>query len=116
MSPNPHLWCATKGGVTTVPVLEGKLAERTRSVPSATGLLTLMVGLREGHSLVTQGGVCPRPLAPDGRLLWLWVVCVAWPSEPRLAHTVLSVPGVSDTALRLRLWRSGSWVLGSRSP
>lgn len=105
MSPTPRLWRTIKGAVTTVPLLEGRLAERSRSAPSATGLLTLTVGLREVHWLVKQGGVCPGPLGPEGRSLWLWVVRVAWPSDPRLAHTMLSVPGVSDTALGLRLWR-----------
>ena len=65
MSPNPSLWCTTQGGIRTVPMLEGRLAERTCSVPSVTGLLPLMVR-SEGRPLTvgTGWGVFPGPLAP----------------------------------------------------
>ena len=65
MSPNPSLWCTTQGGIRTVPMLEGRLAERTCSVPSVTGLLPLMVR-PEGRPLTvgTGWGVFPGPLAP----------------------------------------------------
>ena len=97
MSPYPSLWCTTKGGITAVPVLEGKLAERTSSVSSVTGLLPLKVR-PEGSPLIvgTGWGVGPR-----GRLLWLWVVRVAWVQGVRAClHSHCSfVPDVSDTAL-----------------
>lgn len=65
----------------TIPVLERKLADRTCSVPSVTRLLALGVGPspREVHCTGERGrGVFPRPLGLQGRLPWLWVVCVAW--------------------------------------
>ena len=63
-------------------------------------------GRPEGSPLAGETGWgVSRASGPRRQALWLWVVRVAWPSEPRLAHTVLSVPGVSDTALGLRLWR-----------
>lgn len=106
MSPNPCLWCTTKGGITTVPMLEGKLDERTCSVPSVTGLLTLIVGLRKVHSLVKQGGVCfPSLWAPKAGPSGFGLFMLLGPRESRLAYTVFSVPDVSDTVLGVRLWR-----------
>lgn len=64
MSPNISVWCTTKEGITTVPVLEGKLSEKACLVPCVTELLSEAWAQpkREAHCI---GG--------RGRLLWLWV-------------------------------------------
>ena len=69
-------------------MLEGKRAERTCSVSSVTGLLTLTVGPREVHSLVKWGGVCSSGLwAPEAGPSGFELFVLLGPSESRLAHT-----------------------------
>ena len=88
-------------------MLEGRLAERTCSVPSVTGLLPLMVR-PEGRPLTvgTGWGVFPGPLAPwpPGPLqqapLALDRSCCLGPGSPGLlTQSLFFVPAVSDTAL-----------------
>lgn len=67
MSPNISQ-CTAKEGLRTVPVLEGELGERTRSVPCVTGLLTLGLGHTLGASPLhgERGlGMLPRPPFPQ---------------------------------------------------
>lgn len=64
MSPHISSWCTANDGILTVSVLEGKLAERTCSLPCGTGSLAAPP---EGKSvaLVKGLGVLPRPPSPQ---------------------------------------------------
>lgn len=96
MSPNISIWCTTKEQIMTVPVLEGKLAERTYRVPGMTGLLTLGCGPSLRGSHCGERGL--------GVLLWLWEgLCCLGPQSPGLfLHLAFSVPSVSGAVLGAR--------------
>lgn len=100
MSPNISSWCTANDGILTVSVLEGKLAERTCSLPCGTGLLTAPP---EGKSvaLVKEGWECfpglPLPKQADpalGRLMLLGSRQSRLVSAPSVSGTVLGARDV----------------------